>query len=146
MCLFGTATPRHPRQSAEGEVPLSHENAISLASASLDKKAKNPLVLFVEPLVHYCGHFVILSGGSGRQVRAIAMHLKEVAKEMGLTTLSMEGLDVGKWVVLDLGDVVVHIFEDRARGFYDLEGLWSDAERVEVPGVQADDASMDAIA
>lgn len=92
-------------------------------------------MLHVGPLVHYCGHFVIVNGTSGRQVRAIAQHLKETAKEMGLTPLSTEGQATGKWMILDLGDVVIHVFDAKSRGFYDLESLWGDAEAVPVPGV-----------
>ena len=75
-----------------GEVLLNHDTAIALAIASLEKKAQDPVVLHVGPLVHYCGHFVIVNGGSGRQVRAIAQHLKDTAKEMGITPLSTDCL------------------------------------------------------
>jgi ribosome-associated protein len=119
-----------------GEVLLNHDTAIALAIASLEKKAQDPVVLHVGPLVHYCGHFVIVNGGSGRQVRAIAQHLKDTAKEMGITPLSTEGQSTAKWMILDLGDVVIHIFDAKSRGFYDLESLWADAEVVPVPGVE----------
>lgn len=129
-------TPRQPWQPTPGEVLLNHDTAIALAIASLEKKAQDPVVLHVGPLVHYCGHFVIVNGTSGRQVRAIAQHLKDTAKEMGITPLSTEGQNTAKWMILDLGDVVIHIFDAKSRGFYDLESLWADAEVIPVPGVE----------
>lgn len=86
--------------------------------------------------MHYCGHFIIVNGSSGRQVRAITQHLKDTAREMGITPLSTEGQNTAKWMILDLGDVVIHIFDAKSRGFYDLESLWADAEEVPVPGVE----------
>ena len=61
--------------------------------------------------MHYCGHFIIVNGSSGRQVRAITQHLKDTAREMGITPLSTEGQNTAKWMILDLGDVVIHIFD-----------------------------------
>ncbi|MFT5582993.1 MAG: ribosome-associated protein [Cognaticolwellia sp.] len=134
--LTAKTTPRQPWQPTPGEVLLNHDQAIALALASLEKKAQDPVVLHVGPLVHYCGHFVIVNGGSGRQVRAITQHLKDTAKEMGITPLSTEGQNTAKWMILDLGDVVIHVFDAKSRGFYDLESLWADAEVVPVPGVE----------
>lgn len=120
------------------EVSLSqHDTALRLANAALDKKALDPVILHVEELLAYCSHFVVLGGSSGRQVRAIANHVLSVAKdELGLRPISVEGLEQGKWVLVDLGDVVVHVFDGPLRGFYDLEGLWREVERVPIPGVE----------
>jgi ribosome-associated protein len=92
-------------------------------------------VLFVEPLLSYCSHFVICNGTNTRQVRAIANHVVGKLKaEHGVSALSIEGLQIGRWVLIDFGDVVLHVFDQKLRGFYDLDSLWADAERVEVPG------------
>ena len=114
----------------------THDIATTLAAYALEKKAIDPVILFVEPLLAYCGHFVIVSASNSRQVRAIANHVAVRMKEQGVQPLSMEGQQSGKWVLIDFGDVVFHVFDRDMRGFYDLDGLWADAERVPVPGHQ----------
>lgn len=111
-----------------------HDIATTLAGYALEKKAVDPVILFVEPLLSYCGHFVIVSATNSRQVRAIANHVAVRMKDEGVMPLSTEGTQSGKWVLIDFGDVVFHVFEKDMRGFYDLDGLWSDAERIEIPG------------
>jgi ribosome silencing factor RsfS/YbeB/iojap len=94
----------------------------------------NPVILDVEALVSYCGHFLLLTGSNSRQVRAIANYLQVQGKNtLGLKVLSVEGMDNGRWVLIDFGDVVVHVFDKDMRGFYNLDGLWADAPRVEAP-------------
>ena len=119
-----------------GPISTQHDTALKLAGSALEKKAIDPVVLYVEPLLGYCSHFLIVGGSNSRQVRAIAGHVLSEAKKMGVTPLSSEGRSNGKWVLLDFGDVVVHVFDQDQRGFYDLEGLWADAEVVEIPGVE----------
>ena len=81
----------------------------------------------------YCDFFLICSGRNRRQVRSIAESLSSTFKKLGLAPLSTEGMEGGRWVLLDFGDIVVHIFsEEPLRGFYDLEGLWQDAPRVDL--------------
>ena len=84
--------------------------------------------------VPYCDYFLICHGTSGRQVRAIASSMAETMKrEHGHPARAIEGTDVGRWVLLDFEDVIVHVFDEPVRGFYDLEGLWADAPRVALP-------------
>ena len=119
------------------EVDLSKNPAVALCEMALEKKALDPVILDVEELISYCGHFLLVSGTNSRQVRAIAQHLQaQGKKELGLKTLSIEGMENGRWVLIDFGDVVVHVFDKDMRGFYDLDGLWADAPRVEVPESQ----------
>lgn len=119
------------------EVDLSKNPAVALCELALEKKALDPVILDVEELISYCSHFLLVSGTNGRQVRAIAQHLQAHGKkELGLKTLSIEGMQNGRWVLIDFGDVVVHVFDKDMRGFYDLDGLWADAPRVEVPESQ----------
>lgn len=87
----------------------------------------------MEGLTSYADYFLIVSGASPRQVRAMAESMVESAKDQGNIARSVEGAASGKWVLIDFGDVVVHLFHTPARVFYDLEGLWADAPRVPVP-------------
>ena len=119
------------------EVDLSKNPAVALCELALEKKAQEPVILDVEELVSYCSHFLLVSGTNSRQVRAIAQHLQaQGKKELGLKTLSIEGMENGRWVLIDFGDVVVHVFDKDMRGFYDLDGLWADAPRVAAPDTQ----------
>lgn len=112
----------------------THDMAKTIAGYALEKKALNPVILFVEPLLAYCSHFVIVTASNSRQARAIANHVSVRMKEDGVAPLSSEGTQNGKWALIDFGDVVFHVFDAEMRGFYDLDGLWADAERIDVPG------------
>ena len=106
--------------------------ARDIANCLEDKLGLNIIILEVEELVGYASHFVIASGRSERQVQALADHIKVKMKaDHDVMPLSMEGLQGGKWALVDFGDVVVHIFREDERDFYDLEGLWRDAPKVE---------------
>jgi ribosome-associated protein len=95
-------------------------------------KAFDVTVLEVRDLVDYADFVVICSGQSDRQVQAIADHVIEDMKKEGVPPMGVEGRSQGEWVLLDFNDVVVHVFDDPVRSFYDLEGLWIDAPRVAV--------------
>ena len=111
----------------------SKEKAFLIARAALDHKAIDLAILEVKNLSSFTDYFVISSGNSDRQVQAIASHIEEKLGKEGLHPLGIEGKRDGRWVLLDYGDVVIHIFYDPIREFYDLERLWSDAPRVELP-------------
>jgi len=116
------------------------ELALLIAEAALDKKAARIEIIDVRGKVDYTDYVVVMSGRSDRQVAAIARGIEEDLKlKHGTPCSGVEGLPQGNWVLLDFGDVVVHIFHQDMRGFYDLEGLWLDAERVEFEGQQADE-------
>lgn len=105
---------------------------IVAARAALAKKGEDPVILEVGALLAITDAFVITSGTNPRQVRTIAEEVElRVAKECGPRPLRVEGLDDARWVLLDYGDFVVHVFLDEVRRYYDLERLWSDAPRVE---------------
>jgi len=111
----------------------SKEKAILCARAALDHKAIDLAILEVKKLSSFADYFVISSGSSDRQVQAIASHVEEKLGKQGLHPLGIEGKREGRWVLLDYGDVVIHIFYQPIREFYDLERLWSDAPKVELP-------------
>jgi len=104
-------------------------------AAALDKKALEPVLLDVREATSYTDFILIVSGRSDRQVQAIADGILDRVAEEQVRPLGVEGDREGHWTLVDLGDVVVHVFYHPRREFYDLEGLWSDAPRVrlEVP-------------
>ncbi len=98
--------------------------------AAMGKKALHLVVLDVRELSSVADAFIICSGRSNRQVRAIAEHIQEKMKDQGIKPLSVEGLEEGHWVLMDYGDTIIHIFYEPVRALYDLEGLWADANRI----------------
>jgi ribosome-associated protein len=111
----------------------SQEKAFLCARALLDRKAIDLVILEVKDLSSFTDYFLICSGNSDRQVQAIASHIEEKLGKEGIHPLGIEGKREGRWTLLDYGDVVVHIFFQPVREFYDLERLWSEAPRVELP-------------
>jgi ribosome-associated protein len=100
--------------------------------AALGRKAKDLLILDVRKLTSFTDVFLICSGRSNRQVTAIAEHIKEDLKKNSIAPLSIEGLKEGQWVLMDYGHILIHVFLEPVREFYDLEGFWSNAERISV--------------
>jgi len=106
--------------------------AVVAARAADEKKGTDTLVLDVGRVLAITDAFVITSGTNPRQVRTIAEEVEAKVKEVGGPgPIRTEGLDDARWVLLDYGDFVVHVFLDEAREYYDLERLWSDATRVD---------------
>lgn len=98
--------------------------------AVMGKKAIDLVVLDVRELTSVADAFIVCSGRSNRQVQAIAEHVQRTLKKERKKPLSIEGTREGHWVLMDYGDVVIHVFYEPVRKFYDLEGLWVDAGRV----------------
>ena len=105
------------------------------ALAADSRKAEDIVVLDVQQLSSVADYFLICSGASDRQVRAIADAIAEELARHGEKLLAMEGYQKGTWVLIDCADLVVHVFDDDTRRFYGLERLWHRAPQVEVPGV-----------
>ena len=99
------------------------------AEAAHDLKAEHVVILEVGAIASFADAFVLASGRSDRQVQAIADAVARAAKQAGETPLGIEGYREGRWVLIDLADVVVHVFLEEVREHYDLERLWSDATR-----------------
>lgn len=127
-------TTRAARAAAADE---SRDLALVVASAALEKKALAVEILDVVGKVDYADFLVLMTGRSNRQVDALAQAIEEACAKKKKRPLSVEGLPAAAWVLLDFGDVVVHIFQEEARGLYDIEGLWLDAARLPVPGANA---------
>jgi ribosome-associated protein len=109
------------------------EKALLCTRFALDKKAYDLVVLDVSKLTSVADYFVICTGRSDTQVRAIAQHVEESLENEDIRPLATEGFPRGQWVLMDYGDVVIHIFYQPIRAFYDLEGLWMRASRVRLP-------------
>jgi ribosome-associated protein len=101
----------------------------------LAKKALDVVVLDVREMSSFADYFIICSGSSHRQVAALAGHLEDTLKQHGERPLGVEGSQEARWVLVDYNDVIIHIFYEPWREFYDLEGLWLEAPR-EFPASQ----------
>ncbi|MBA4421511.1 MAG: ribosome silencing factor [Syntrophus sp. (in: bacteria)] len=111
----------------------SRKRALLCINASLEKKAKDLVILNVKEISAFADYFIICSGTSDRQVRAIADAIQEKLKPAEILPLGVEGATAGQWVLMDYDDVIIHIFLETIRSFYDLERLWSEAPRMLVP-------------
>jgi len=111
--------------------PFLDQSLDLYVKAALGKKAIGLVILNVRELTSIADAFIICSGRSNRQVSAIAEYIQVDLKKHGIKPLSVEGIKEGHWVLLDYGHVIIHIFYEPVRNFYDLEGLWVDAERIQ---------------
>ncbi|MBN2645738.1 MAG: ribosome silencing factor [Desulfuromonadaceae bacterium] len=106
----------------------SEQLAQRCAHLALDKKALDLRLLRVAGLSSLTDYLVLATGNSDRQVQAIAENIRMGLKEQhDITPLAIEGMNEGRWVLLDYGDAMVHVFQPQIRSFYDLEGLWAEA-------------------
>jgi ribosome-associated protein len=121
----------------------SRKRALLCVNASLEKKAKDIIILNVKELSAFADYFIICSGTSDRQVRAIATAIQENLKKSGILPLGVEGEAAGRWILLDYDDVIFHIFLEPVRTFYDLERIWYGAPQMAVPN---DAVSLKALA
>ena len=108
------------------------ERATICARAAMDSKAEDLVVLDVQGISSFTDYFVIMSGRSSRHVQGLAEAIEGTMRSKRISAAKAEGIKDGMWVLLDFDDVVVHIFYHEQRSFYDLEGLWHDAPRVEI--------------
>lgn len=121
------------------------EIALLAAEAAADKKASDIVVLDVAETLVITAYFVIATGASDRQVKSIADEIEDQLRERGhVKPIGREGEREAKWVLLDFGDVVVHVFQPEERDFYRLEKLWSDAPRLELPASVTGPAALEA--
>ena len=119
------------------------KQALILAEAAVDKKCLYPVLLEVTDLVSYADYLLVVTASSRPQIEAIISSCNDAAKANDLPRAQVEGDERGKWVLVDYGDVILHVFQENERGYYDLEGLWRDAPRVEIPGVDLAAFPMD---
>ena len=124
------AEQSEPQATDKSALDESIKTALAAAS---DKKALAPVVLDLRELASFTDYFVITSGTNQRQVQAIADEVEARLKQAGTRPARIEGYKTAEWVLLDYGDFIVHVFDEKARRFYDLERLWRDAARIELP-------------
>jgi ribosome-associated protein len=123
---------RFPNDKGVDELSMNIKNImLQMVEAVEDKKAINVVTLNLEGISLIADYFIICHGNSETQVQAISSSVREKAGELGIRVRGIEGMNTARWVLVDLGDVVVHIFHRDEREFYNLERLWSDAKIVE---------------
>lgn len=121
-----------PDPGARSDADASEALALTAARAASDLKATEVLVLDVGPVLSITGYFVIASASNPRQVRAVVEDIEaKVKAELGRSPVRTEGVREQQWTLIDYGDVVVHVFLDSVREFYEIERLYMDARRVE---------------
>ncbi len=111
----------------------SLEKSLVCARLAHDKKVKNLVILKLKEISSLADYFIICSGTSDRHVQAVANHIEISLKKKGSLALGIEGVREGKWALLDYDDVIIHVFQEKEREFYDLENLWLDCPRVPFP-------------
>jgi ribosome-associated protein len=109
------------------------QKAQALAEAAYDKKAEDIVLLDMVKLSDFTDYFIICSADSARGVKTIVDNIEKKCKELGTKVFGVEGLKESRWVLIDAGDIIVHVFHDPIRAEYDIESLWNDAPRVELP-------------
>lgn len=122
-----------PAPLPETEPSGLDERVLAALHAASEKKAIDPVVLDLRDVASFTDYFVIVSGANERQVQAISDEIYEQLKKAGSPAVRVEGYKTAEWILLDCGDFVVHVFEQKARKFYDLERLWRESKRVVLP-------------
>jgi ribosome-associated protein len=115
---------------------LSHpeqiERAKQIVEAALELKAERPVALNVSEITSFADVVIVLSGRSNRQVRSIVDAIRVSLRDRGEKPLAIEGYDEGRWILIDLADLIVHVLAPEVRAHYDNERLWSDAEPIDL--------------
>ncbi len=131
---------RHPRGEREAPVQNSKEKEIdtrkkvnSICTAAEERKAEDVVVMEMKDKSSIGEYFVVMSAPSTVRVKAIVDHIEETLESHGFRVLHKEGLNEGVWVLMDYGDILVHVFHEDTRKFYSLETLWGDAPRRHFP-------------
>src|SRR5262245_31084230 len=112
--------------------PTAEEKAALVSRIAIDRKALDIVGLDMRDISSITDYFLLCSGGSDRQVRAIADAIDETLGASGVALLGMEGYREGHWILMDFGDVIVHVFSPETREYYDLERLWANAPRIDL--------------
>jgi ribosome-associated protein len=130
-----TRSQAQPQPAAlpQNEVDGLDERVLTALHAASEKKAIDPVVLDLRDIASFTDYFVIFGGANERQVQAISDEVYEQLKKAGSAAARVEGYKTAEWILLDFGDFVVHVFEQKARKFYDLERLWRESKRVTLP-------------
>jgi ribosome-associated protein len=128
-----------PKEPVAKEADGIDDRILMAIHAAGEKKAIDIAVLDLREIATFTDYFVITSGSNERQVQAISDGVVDTLKKAGTPAARVEGYNTAEWILLDYGDFVVHVFADKARKFYDLERLWRESKRVELPRELAGD-------
>ena len=134
--------PAHKETQPTEEID---ERVLMALHAAAEKKAIDTVLLDLREIASFTDFFVMISGANERQVQAISDGVVETLKKNGSSVARIEGYKTAEWILLDYGDFVVHVFDEKARKFYDLERLWRESKQVELPadlGGTADSSSL----
>ena len=135
-----TATRERKNDAGAMSVDLLDERIVVALKAASEKKAHDMVVLDLRGVATFTDYFLITSGMNARQVQAIADEIVAQLKKQGTRAQRVEGYRTAEWVLVDYGDFIVQVFENKARQFYDLERLWRDATRIAIPDSEIADA------
>jgi ribosome-associated protein len=124
-----------------GDAGELDERVLMSLQAASEKKALDLVVLDLREIASFTDYFILASGANERQVQAIADEVYESLKKAGSGAARVEGYKTAEWVLLDYGDFVFHVFDQKARTFYDLERLWRESRRVPLPAGIDDNSS-----
>lgn len=122
-------------QTAERRPSITKEDtkkrALHIAGLLKDKKAEDVVIIDVSSASSIADFIVVSTAGSERQAQSMARHVEQSLEAKGIVALSVEGFHSARWILMDYGDIMVHIFLNEMRAYYDIEGLWVDCPRVE---------------
>jgi ribosome-associated protein len=125
--------PRGRRRPAPAQPMPSDEKALRAQSALIDARALDPVLLDMRPVTLITDYFLICHGTSNVHIRGLADAVLDALKGENISPYGVEGYDDARWILIDHGDLIVHIFAEEEREFYALERLWSDAARLPAP-------------
>jgi len=127
----------------KGTTFTAKETALLCINAALEKKPKDLIIMNIRQISSFADYYILMTGSSDREVQAISSIIRERMKEKGVLPLNTEGATYGKWILLDYIDVVISIFHEPVRAFYDLERLWPDAPFMKIPDDTVKIAALD---
>lgn len=127
--------------SSDGEFEKLDERILTALHAAGEKKAIDMVVLDLRGIATFTDYFMIASGANQRQVQAISDEVVVNLKKAGTPAARVEGYQSAEWILLDYCDFIVHVFSDKSRRFYDLERLWRDGKRIQLPGALANESA-----
>ena len=130
---MGGSANKQPLIDDGSDAVIPADNVMIAARAAGEKKATDTVVLDLREIATFTEYFVICTGASTRQVQAISNSVEEELRKAGRRPSHIEGYSSAEWILLDYGDFIVHVFSAASRRFYDLERLWRDAKRAELP-------------
>lgn len=120
------------KRTAKASVPMDRKFALEAAAIARDRHCRDIVILDLRNISPATNYFVIATSTSDRQARSVANEISEAGERYNYPRFGRAGYEQGRWILLDFVDVVVHLFNEETRGYYNLEMLWGDAQRLEL--------------